>query len=922
MTHRRLGIGVAGFVLFSGLFGCSDREAIDVEGSKTALNTNPKTTDFAIYAHNSARLMDRARVTGGGDVGVRMVGSGPFIGGPVELTMVANAEVDTTRSVIANRLLMRDRARAGDIQVNRVTVINNATFTRRFGFPANLPALPPLAPVAPGTAPLAVNAGATVVASPGAHGAVSVGDRGTLRLGGGVYQIASLQIGNDARLEALGPVQVRIAGRLATYDRVFVGAAPGVTLTAGELRIEVSGKNGASGSLGDWPKAAAFGNDARVKAVLLVPNGALLSGQRARVVGALVGRDVSLDLDSTLTYQSGVGPSDCLPSCNDGNPCTTDTCSVGACVYVASPAGTACGDGNACNGAELCDGAGTCQAGTPVVCEALDQCHVVGTCDPATGVCSDPPQPDGTECEDASACTANDVCTAGVCGGAAYVCDDGLACTADSCNGDGTCSFAVTPGSCLIDGACQAGADGNPANPCEQCAPELNQAAWTPKPAGTTCNDGNACTQTDVCDGASVCAGTAYACADGLECTADACNGDGTCTFAILAGNCAIDGACYAAGTTNPANPCQTCAPALSATSWSAKPLGTVCDDHNPCTSGDTCTAGACGGTAYSCDDGLACTADSCNGDGSCNHAIEAGSCAIGGACHADGASNPANACQVCNAANATSWTNQADGTTCTDPACSSIDGGAGSADGGSCPTLVCIAGTCTGNCVPGQLECAGLTVRVCDATGNWQDQSSCDDGNPCTGDACAAGACTHTLTDPGTACGTGNPCAGFEACDGTGQCLCQCSADMILCQGACYPSCTGGKIFDPADCTCKCPETPTINPIKIHAYYRSAWGYHRCDYARFNVDINGVPIGEVNLNNASDGGDRDSTLVASAEQVAAAAVTRPIRVNFVCALPSCHGNVGQVEIRDLVTGAVMFTGFQNDAELELGTCF
>jgi len=51
-----------------------------------------------------------------------------------------------------------------------------------------------------------------------------------------------------------------------------------------------------------------------------------------------------------------------------------------------------------------------------VVCEASDQCHVAGTCDPATGECSDPAADDGTACDDGNACTA-DACLAGVCTG-------------------------------------------------------------------------------------------------------------------------------------------------------------------------------------------------------------------------------------------------------------------------------------------------------------------------------------------------------------------------------------------------------------------------------------------------------------------------------------------------------------------------
>jgi hypothetical protein len=52
-----------------------------------------------------------------------------------------------------------------------------------------------------------------------------------------------------------------------------------------------------------------------------------------------------------------------------------------------------------------------------MTCTASDQCHDIGTCDPATGACSNPNAADGTACDDGNAATANDQCTNGVCGG-------------------------------------------------------------------------------------------------------------------------------------------------------------------------------------------------------------------------------------------------------------------------------------------------------------------------------------------------------------------------------------------------------------------------------------------------------------------------------------------------------------------------
>src|SRR2546421_702673 len=90
----------------------------------------------------------------------------------------------------------------------------------------------------------------------------------------------------------------------------------------------------------------------------------------------------------------------------------TDQCHVagtcnpatGTCSNPAKPDGASCDDGNACTGTDTCQ-AGTCTGTNPVVCAATDQCHVAGTCDPATGTCSNPAKPNGAACNDGSACT-------------------------------------------------------------------------------------------------------------------------------------------------------------------------------------------------------------------------------------------------------------------------------------------------------------------------------------------------------------------------------------------------------------------------------------------------------------------------------------------------------------------------------------
>ena len=185
--------------------------------------------------------------------------------------------------------------------------------------------------------------------------------------------------------------------------------------------------------------------------------------------------------------------------CDDGNACTVgDTCvngictgtpltctpidqchtsgvcnpATGVCSNPTRPNGTTCNDGNICTQGDVCLN-GVC-SGTPVTCMPSDQCHAAGTCNPATGLCSNPTQPDGTTCNDGNACTENDVCVGGVCSGTSFTCAAPDQCHqgGGTCNGDGTCSYAN-------------------------------------KPDGTACDDGNGNTVNDVCT-SGTCAGIEF----------------------------------------------------------------------------------------------------------------------------------------------------------------------------------------------------------------------------------------------------------------------------------------------------------------------------------------------------------------------------------------------------------------------------
>ncbi len=230
--------------------------------------------------------------------------------------------------------------------------------------------------------------------------------------------------------------------------------------------------------------------------------------------------------------------------CDDQNVCTNDTCTVatGACVHVNNT--VSCSDGNSCTQNDVCS-AGACVPGAAVTCTALDACHTAGVCNTSTGVCSNPNKPDNSACSDANACTQTDVCISGVCTGQSpVVCPAPDAChTAGTCNpmtgvcsnpnkADGTaCSDA---NACTQTDTCQSGVCTGQ-SPVICPAPDACHTAGTcnmatgmcsnpAKPNGAACTDSNACTQSDTCQ-AGVCTGQ-----NPVVCTAsDACHTAGLC---------------------------------------------------------------------------------------------------------------------------------------------------------------------------------------------------------------------------------------------------------------------------------------------------------------------------------------------------------------------------------------------------------
>ena len=494
-------------VLLSGLAavaGCRDQP----EGEATAAALTvplPPVTQFAVLAARTVAIGDRAVVTGG-HLGVAA-------GATNSMTTGADAQAGVGRVLLAPVMTLRDRTVAGEIGANTITVGVNVTTGPRSAYVAP-PAAPAISAFTAGSDTVTVNTGQTQTLAAGDHGNVTV--NGTLNLSGGTYEIQSLRIGVDGRVVANAASLVRIQTGIQIGDRGDLVASG--ALGAGGLRVVVNG------TIDGNVNSASLGTDVLLTGIVVARN-VFRTGDRLVATGAISAQDVILGNDSRLTFAVGFGCTN-NAGCNDNNPCTTDTCVDAACVHGNAPNGTACSDGNPCTQTDTCQ-AGTCTGGNPVVCVAGDQCHVPGTCNTATGICSNPNAPNGTACNDNNACTQTSTCQAGTCTGAnPVVCAPLDQCHVGGvCNpANGTCSNPNAPNgtacsdgnACTLADTCQSGmCSGGPPVVCgasDQChaAGACNPASGTCSnpnaPDGTACNDGSVCTAGDTCRG-GICTG-------------------------------------------------------------------------------------------------------------------------------------------------------------------------------------------------------------------------------------------------------------------------------------------------------------------------------------------------------------------------------------------------------------------------------
>ena len=487
-----------------------------------------------------------------------------------------------------------------------------------------------------------------------------------------------------------------------------------------------------------------------------------------------------------------------IPSCDDQNGCTTDSCNpASGCVH--SNNTQLCNDQNVCTANDICS-QGQC-GGTAIACPLTGQ-----VCDAVQGCAC----PQGTKVCGSQCIPENQIC----CGSGTKRCQNQCipladCCTnsdcpedTDVCNGHESCNLGTR--------RCQSGPALN-CNDLNNCTTDtcLPLTGCRNAPNNNVCDDGDPCTINTVCSNGS-CAGQP-ACAAGLVCdpSGPSCN--------CPAGQRLCGPSCISS-----ASACECFLPG-------------ACNDNNACTSEETCDLvnHVCvNGTPVNCDDGNPCTNDDCSASVGCRHQSnniacnDSNVCTQNDVCSNSICSGQTVSCplqgQVCNPVTGCQCPSGKEpcGQECVTIGQCRCESDANCDDGNRCngveicdtgahlckidpaqPAIVCDSGNTCMNmvCVTSSGQCVGQPLTG----GSCNDQSNCT-----TNDICINGQCVGRAL-----CPSGQNCS-----DG----VCGCPDGQFLCRNSvCLPNGT------PCDCvnSSQCPNTNLCEGVRTCVNFQCVSG-------------------------------------------------------------------------------------------------
>lgn len=223
------------------------------------------------------------------------------------------------------------------------------------------------------------------------------------------------------------------------------------------------------------------------------------AGQRDAEALGLDAQETKVDAASSV----------CSSDCSDSDPCTEDLCVAGACTNPPFTGAREC-DGIACTQGDMC-AAGECQHGAPNDAACADDGNPCSaeTCVVGAGCNRSNTAADGRSCNDNTNCTNPDTCRNGICSGV-DTCTNGQVCSAAlrvclACSGAQDCN----DGNPCTNDTCSAG----------QCGHTNNTASCSDGKSCTSndvCSAG-VCSGTSTCPSDASCGGSTCSCSDSSE---------------------------------------------------------------------------------------------------------------------------------------------------------------------------------------------------------------------------------------------------------------------------------------------------------------------------------------------------------------------------------------------------------------------
>jgi hypothetical protein len=267
---------------------CTDAAgAFDEQHVRVTVTAIAPLDQLVAYAQSSIIFRGDAFDGSVGALGMTTIDDGASVGG----------------SVFGGSVALKPMTSVGDVYTNSLIEDQSIARGAIAGLP-NMPSLPAIAAVTPGTAPLIVSADLTL-SSTQSTSLIDVRPDTCLYLRAGIHQTGDVTVGARGCIVALGPVELRIAGRLLVSDHAYIGP------DAAMLRIEVSGAA--------QPFAVETKNQSSLAATLIAPNGSALFGWHSVNWGAFYARDI-LVADGALFFLGGAAIENEPPSITSTPP--------------------------------------------------------------------------------------------------------------------------------------------------------------------------------------------------------------------------------------------------------------------------------------------------------------------------------------------------------------------------------------------------------------------------------------------------------------------------------------------------------------------------------------------------------------------------------------------------------------------------